>query len=161
MPKIDACLKRAAWSKLENLPVTTIIEPDAVPAFEKTARACIELLAEFEAINKDGQPLQTMQFLKADPSETEPWKGIMLRNTPGQAPAGAPVFLAQGTADTTVRPEITKQFGDHLCSQGTRVSFVELPGVTHTFAAKDSVQAALRWMGDRFRGAPAPSSCAR
>ena len=102
-----------------------------------------------------------MQFLKADPSETEPWKGIMLRNTPGQAPAGAPVFLAQGTADTTVRPEITKQFGDHLCSQGTRVSFVELPGVTHTFVAKDSVQAALRWMGDRFRGAPAPSSCAR
>ena len=89
-----------------------------------------------------------MQFLKADPSETEPWKGIMLRNTPGQAPAGAPAFLAQGT-DTTVRPEITKQFGDHLCSQGTRVSFVELPGVTHTFASKDSVQAALRWMGDR------------
>ena len=134
--------------------------PDAVPAFEKTAHACIESLAEFEAINKDGQPLQTMQFLKAA-VETEPWKGIMLRNTPGQAPAGAPVFLAQGTADTTVRPEITKQFGDHLCSQGTRVSFVELPGVTHTFAAKDSVQAALRWMGDRFRGAPAPSSCAR
>ena len=65
MPKIDACLMRAAWSKLENLPVTTIIEPDAVPAFEKTAGACIESLAEFEAINKDGQPLQTMQFLKA------------------------------------------------------------------------------------------------
>ena len=56
MPKIDACLTRAAWSKLENLPVTTIIEPDAVPAFEKTARACIESLAEFEAINKDEQP---------------------------------------------------------------------------------------------------------
>ena len=105
--------------------------------------------------------MQTMQFLKADPSKTEPWEGNMLRNTPGQAPAGAPVFLAQGTADTTVRPEITKQFGDHLCSQGARVDFVELPGVTHTLAAKDSVQAALRWMGDLFRGAPAPSSCGR
>jgi pimeloyl-ACP methyl ester carboxylesterase len=150
-----------SWSKLENLPVTTIVEPDAVPAFEKTASACIESLAEFEAINKDEQPLQTMRFLKADPSETEPWKGIMLRNTPGQAPAGAPVFLAQGTADTTVRPEITKQFGEHLCKQGTRVSFVELPGVTHTFAAKDSVHAALAWMGDRFRGEPAPSNCER
>ena len=80
---------------------------------------------------------------------------------PGQAPAGAPVFIAQGTADTTVRPEITKQFGDHLCSQGTRVSFVELPGVSHTFAAKQSVHAALAWIGDRFRGAPAPSSCQR
>ena len=57
----------------------------------------------------------------------------------GPGAPGAPVFLAQGTADTTVRPEITKQFGDYLCSQGTRVSFVELAGVRHTFAAKDSV----------------------
>lgn len=148
-----------SWSRLESLPVTTIVEPTAVPAFEKTARACIESLAEFEAINKDEHPLQTMQFLKADPSKTQPWEGIMLRNTPGQAPAGAPVFLAQGTADTTVRPEITKKFGEALCKQGTRVAFVELPGVTHTFAAKDSVGQALRWMGERFRGAPAPSVC--
>jgi acetyl esterase/lipase len=70
-------------------------------------------------------------------------------------------IIAQGTADTTVRPEITKQFGDHLCSQGVRVDFVELPGVTHTFAAKDSAPAALAWMGERFRGVPAPSSCER
>jgi acetyl esterase/lipase len=140
-----------SWSRLESLPATTIVEPDAVPAFEKTARACIESLAEFEAINKDEHPLQIIQFLKANPSETEPWKGIMLHNTPGQAPAGAPVFLAQGTADTTVRPEITKQFGDHLCGQGARVDFVELPGVSHTFAAKDSAPAALAWMGERFR----------
>jgi acetyl esterase/lipase len=150
-----------SWSRLENLPVTTIVEPAAVPAFEKTARACIESLAEFETINKDEHPLQGMQFLKADPSKTQPWEGIMLRNTPGQASAGAPVFLAQGTADTTVRPEITKQFGEALCKQGTRVAFIELPGVTHTFAAKDSVGQALRWMGERFRGAPAPSDCER
>jgi hypothetical protein len=38
-----------------------------------------------------------------------------------------------------VRPEITKQFGEQLCKQGTRVTFVMLNGVTHTFAAKDSV----------------------
>jgi hypothetical protein len=56
----------------------------------------------------------------------------MERNTPGQAPAGAPVFLAQGAADTTVRPEITKQFGEVLCKQGTRIDFILLPGVSHT-----------------------------
>ena len=85
----------------------------------------------------------------------------MQRNTPGQAPAGAPVFLAQGTADTTVRPEITKQFAEALCKQGTRVRFVLLHGVSHTFAAKDSAGQALAWMRDRFRGAPAPSDCGR
>jgi len=85
----------------------------------------------------------------------------MQHNTPGQAPAGAPVFIAQGTADTTVNPAITKRFGEALCAQGVRVSFMELPGVTHTFAARDSANAALSWMTERFREAPAPSSCER
>jgi len=150
-----------SWSKLTGTAPSALVEPAAMPAFEQMAHDCIESLAEFQAITDAEKPLQATTFLKANPTDTEPWRGIMLKNTPGQAPAGAPVFLAQGTADTTVRPIITKQFGDHLCAQGARVEFVELPGVSHTFAAKDSVQAALRWMGDRFRGAPAPSSCGR
>lgn len=150
-----------SWSRLENLPATTIVEPTAMPAFEETAKDCIESVAEFEKISRDESPLQHMQFLKVDPAKTEPWMGIMQRNTPGQAPAGAPVFIAQGTADTTVEPAITKRFGEALCAQGARVSFVELPGVTHTFAARDSASAALQWMNDRFRGAPAPSDCER
>jgi acetyl esterase/lipase len=150
-----------SWTRIENTPPTTLVEPQAMPAFEKTARDCIESVAEFEAIEKDEGPLKSGPFLKVDPAKTDPWKAIMLRNTPGQAPAGAPVFIAQGTADTTVEPEITKRFGEALCAQGVRVSFVPLPGVTHTFAARDSANAALSWMTERFRGAPAPSSCER
>ena len=78
----------------------------------------------------DEKPLQSEKFFKFDPSEVEPWKGIMVRNSPGHAPAGAPVFIAQGTADTTVNSQITKRFGEALCAQGVRVSFVELPGVS-------------------------------
>jgi acetyl esterase/lipase len=150
-----------SWSKLTNTSPSALVETAAMPAFEQMAHDCIESLAEFQAITDAEKPLQVTTFLKANPTETEPWRAIMLKNTPGQAPAGAPVFLAQGTADTTVRPAITKQFGDRLCAQGTPVDFVELPGVSHTFAAKDSAQAALRWMGERFRGSPPPSSCAR
>jgi hypothetical protein len=84
------------------------------------AHDCIESLPEFAAIEKAEKPLERIKFLKADPTETEPWRGIMLKNTRGQVPAGAPVFIAQGTADTTVRPEITKRFAVALCRQGTR-----------------------------------------
>ena len=150
-----------SWTRLENIPVANVVEPPAMPAFEATARDCIESVSEFEKIERDESPLKSGEFLKVDPAKAEPWKGIMARNSPGQAPAGAPVFIAQGTADTTVRPEITKRFGEALCAQGARVSFVPLPGVTHTFAARDSANAALSWMTERFRGAPAPSSCVR
>ena len=150
-----------SWVSLEDISVTSVVEPAAMPAFERTARDCIESVAQFEAIEKAEKPLQSEQFLKIDPSEVEPWRGIMERNSPGQSPAGAPVFIAQGTADTTVRPDITKRFGEALCAQGVRVSFVELPGVTHTFAARDSAGAAINWMVERFRGAPARSDCER
>lgn len=150
-----------SWTKLENQPVTVLVEPDVMPAFEQTAHDCIESVAEFEAIEKAESPLQSQKFLKVNPAATEPWKGIMVHNSPGQAPAGAPVFIAQGTADTTVNPAVTKKFGETLCAQGTPVSFVEMPGVSHTFAARDSASAALQWINDRFRGAPPPSDCAR
>jgi hypothetical protein len=56
-----------------------------------------------------------------------------------------------------VRPDITKKFAAALCRQGERVRFVSLNGVGHIFAAKYSVGEALAWMGERFRGVPAPS----
>ena len=150
-----------SWSKLYNKPASSLLESDAMGPFERMAHDCIESLPEFEAIEKAEKPLERIQFLKADPTDVEPWRGIMQRNTPGQAAAGAPVFIAQGTADTTVRPDITKKFAVALCRQGTRVRFVSLNGVSHTFAAKASVGQALAWMGDRFRGNPAPSDCGR
>jgi len=148
-----------SWSKLYNTPATALVEPDAMGAFETMAHDCIESLAEFQAITDAEKPLQSEKFLKANPTKTEPWRSVMLRNTPGQAPAGAPVLIAQGTADTTVRPEITNQFGEHLCTQGTRLDLIWLKGVNHTFAARDSARQTLSWIGDRFRGAVAPSSC--
>ena len=67
------------------------------------------------------------------------------------------MFIALGTADTTVNPAITKRVKG--CVQGVRVSFLELLDVTHNFAAR--ANAALNWMNDRFRDAPTRSSCAR
>ncbi len=148
-----------SWTRLENVAPATIVEPAVMPAFKQTALGCLTSIAQFEALEKSEKALQKERFLKIDPTKTEPWKGIMVRNSPGQAPAGAPVFIAQGTADTTVDPQVTKRFAKHLCTQGVKVNWVELPGVSHIFVARDAAPAAIRWMNDRFRGAPAPSSC--
>jgi hypothetical protein len=50
--------------------------------------------------------------------------------------------IAQGTADTTVRKSPSNS-ARPLCEQRTPVSFIELKGVNHTFAAKNSVGAPL------------------
>jgi hypothetical protein len=42
---------------------------------------------------------------------------------------------------------------------GSRVRMLEMPDVNHGFAGRDSADAAVAWMADRFAGRPAPSDC--
>ncbi len=148
-----------AWARLYNIPPSRLVKPQMMAAFNKTARGCLTSIAQFETLEDNVKPLQKGQWLKADPTETQPWKGIMLKNLPGQTPIRVPVFIAQGTADMIVQPHVTKQFAKSLCGKGVRVYFVALPGTSHVFAGRDAAPTAIRWMDDRFRGAAAPSSC--
>lgn len=148
-----------SWARLYNIPPATLVEPSKMAAFNRTARGCLTSIAQFQTLEDNVKPLQQGQWLKYDPTKKQPWKRIMLKNTPGQAPAGAPVFIAQGTADTIVQPHVTKQFAKALCAKGVKVTFISLPGTSHVFAARDAAPTAIRWINDRFRGKPAPSSC--
>jgi len=149
-----------SWSKLFDIPLDSILKPGTRPAFEQLARDCIQSIRDLLKLSQDTNRLRT-NFLAENPTKTEPWAGIMTRNSPGKATAGAPVFIAQGTADQIVRPPITRKFANHLCLQGTRVHMIWLEGVSHDNAGYDGAPAAVRWMADRFAGRPAPSNCAK
>jgi acetyl esterase/lipase len=149
-----------SWSKVFDIPLEAILAPKAHRSFETVARDCIQSIAEMLKIEQDTEGMPA-SFLTANPTKIEPWKSIMTRNSPGEAPAGAPVFIAQGTADEIVRPHITKRFADHLCLAGTQVHMVLLEGVSHSFAGMDSARTAVRWMADRFDGRAPPSDCRR
>lgn len=147
-----------SWSKVFDQPLRSILAEPARPSFERVAHDCIQSISEMLKIEQDTAGLQT-KFLTGNPTKIEPWKSIMVRNSPGATPPGGPVFLAQGTADDIVRPRITRQFADHLCKGGARVVMVALEGASHSFAGQDSARSAVAWMGDRFAGAKAPTDC--
>jgi acetyl esterase/lipase len=147
-----------SWSTIFNIPIDTVVVPAATRTYEAVARSCIERITELLRLEEIEAPLQHA-FLKVDPTTIEPWRGIMQKNTPGQAPAGAPVLLLQGTADDLVRPQITKQFANRLCEAGAVVEMKWLEGVSHGFAGYDGAGTAVAWMADRFRGHAAPNGC--
>jgi acetyl esterase/lipase len=147
-----------SWSKLFNLPTDAIVEPSAMRAYERVASDCLENLPQMLKLEQDSRPLMR-GFLKSDPTRLPEWRALMDQNTPGQAPAGAPVFIAQGTADTTVKPAITRKFAEHLCKDGVAVRYLSLAGSSHIYIARDSSFAAVTWMADRFAAKPAPSNC--
>jgi acetyl esterase/lipase len=149
-----------SWSTIFKLPIAGLVEPQAISAYERAADDCIENVSEMVQESDDAAPLER-GFLKVDPTTLPEWRSIMDRNTPGQEPAGAPVFLAQGMADTTVLPSVTARYMDHLCQGGTAVRFVGKEDVTHVYIALDSAREAVAWMAERFDGREAPNDCRR
>ncbi len=147
-----------SWSKLYHLPTQDIVDTGALAAYERVASDCLENLSQMLRLAEDARPLM-QGFLKADPTRIPQWRELMDRNTPGQVPPGAPVFIAQGTADATVPPNVTRQFAEHLCKEGAAVTFRTYPGTSHIFIARDSSFDAVTWISHRFAGMPAASNC--
>jgi pimeloyl-ACP methyl ester carboxylesterase len=90
---------------------------------------------------------------------SEPLRLFVSRNAPGAILAGGPLFLAQGTGDKVVAPQLTAALDQHLCQLGETVDFATYPGVEHVplvGAAKPDV---LAWVAERFAGTPATSNC--
>lgn len=80
---------------------------------------------------------------------------------PGALPSSIPLFLAQGTTDDIVRPEVTASYMQRQCKAGSKVRMMWVQGVGHGFVARDSADAAVSWMMDRFAGRPAPTDCGK
>jgi predicted esterase len=72
-----------------------------------------------------------------------------------------PLFLAQGTTDTIVAPDVTRAYMQQQCKAGGKVTMMWVPGVGHGLVASDSANAAVAWMMARFAGQPAPSDCGK
>jgi len=148
-----------SWSRIFNIPLRSVVEPDAVPAVNRLAEQCIESVFDIVVRQNLERPLERSFLTVKNIAETEPWRGIALRNTPGPLPSRVPVFLAQGTTDQIVRPQVTRDYMRRLCRNGSRVRMIELPGVGHGFAARDSANYAIDWMAERFAGKPAEDDC--
>ncbi|MDA7945970.1 MAG: lipase family protein [Hyphomicrobiaceae bacterium] len=149
-----------SWSRIFNQPLSKTVQESTMRAFEETATDCIQDLSEFLMERRADKVLRD-GFMKVNPTKAEPWRSIMSRNSPGPTPRRIPIFIAQGTADTTVSPRITYAYVRKLCRHGSSVLFKEMEGVQHIYAARHSSRAAVAWMGARFRGERAPNDCAR
>ncbi len=149
-----------SWSRTYNLPLNTVLENEAAASFEQVSRSCIQSISQMLKLLQLAKPLKKA-FLKADPTTLPAWRSLMEQNSPGKLPQKAPVFIAQGTGDTTVNPAVTLRFAKQLCAAGVPVVIKMLKGASHSFAAEKSSYQAISWISDRFKGRPPPSDCKR
>jgi acetyl esterase/lipase len=148
-----------SWSRIYDARADSIVAPVAMPIVDLLAEECIESPFDILERGRTAAPLAKEFLIVKNPAEVEPWRSLLERNTPGPLPPTLPVFLAQGTSDGLVRPEVTEDYTKRLCGAGSRVQMLLLPGVSHGLAAAKSADAAVAWMADRFAGKAAPNDC--
>ncbi|MBE1583777.1 alpha/beta hydrolase family protein [Nonomuraea angiospora] len=78
-----------------------------------------------------------------------------------------PLLLLQGEADTLVTKAMTDEVAGSLCRTGSRVDYRTYPGLAHdtypgqvTGVDDGAMPDILAWIGDRFDGKRATSTCA-
>ena len=148
-----------SWDRVFGAPIGRVVTPQAIPAVNRLAEACLESIGDLYLRRRLERPLEASFLIPKNPTDIEPWRSLAKANTPGLLPPGMPLFVAQGTADQLVRPAVTQDYVARACRAGERVTFLSLPGVGHGFAATKSARPAVDWMAARFAGEPAPSNC--
>jgi acetyl esterase/lipase len=150
-----------SWSRVFGAPIEKVVLPEAMPTVDQLAGECIESIFDILARRRTEKPLEEHFLSVANIAHVEPWRSLALRNSPGPLSPQIPLFLSQGTTDDLVRPEVTRAYMQRQCRAGGKVTMMWVPGVGHGFVARDSADAAVAWMMDRFTGRPAPSDCGR
>ena len=150
-----------SWSRVYGAPINNVVLAEAMPTVDRLSNECIESILDILERRQTEKPLE-QQFLSVpNIAAVQPWRSLAVRNTPGALSPQIPLFLAQGTTDNIVRPEVTRGYMQRQCKAGGKVAMMWVPGVGHGFVARDSADTAVAWMMDRFAGRPAPSDCGR
>jgi alpha-beta hydrolase superfamily lysophospholipase len=149
-----------SWSKVYNLPMSTVVKPATATLITRIAQNCVTL-SGFALRTKIGMLRLAHQLRNVDLAASPRWGALMARNSVTPDGLDMPLFIAQGSADVIVGPAVTKAFVDRLCARRATVTFLQLEGGDHVSVGKKSADDALRWFADRFAGRSASSNCPR
>jgi pimeloyl-ACP methyl ester carboxylesterase len=150
-----------SWHRVYGAAIDDVIDPRAMPAVDRLARECIEGPFDLIARQRTEKPLEQYFLTVKAPAEIEPWRSLLQKNTPGVLPPDIPVFLAQGTIDQIIRPDVTRDYMSTLCRAGSKVKMLMMPSIGHGRAAQVSTIPAVNWTTDRFAGEEPPNDCER
>src|ERR1700749_725943 len=99
-----------SWSRVFGAPIDKVVVPEAIPTVDRLADECIESIFDIMERRRTEKPLEQHFLSVPNIAVVEPWKTLAARNTPGPLPSRIPLFLAQGTTDDIVRPDVTRAY---------------------------------------------------
>lgn len=96
----------------------------------------------------------------SDPAENAAWRALLTRNSPGAALTDVPIRVVSPQDDQAVDYATQVAGVAAMCAIGDTVELVTVPGDhDDSIASPAAWAAAVTWIGERFAGIPAISTC--
>jgi pimeloyl-ACP methyl ester carboxylesterase len=145
-PQYDPALRPSAVLTSRGLDLT-----DAL------AEECV-VMAAFDA---QAQQALGYEYFSVNPISVPTWQAAAKAQTPPPLPPTMPVFIGQSVTDTVVLGWPNGQLQEQWCAAGATLETMWLYNVAHQDTAVVIGPDAVRWMAQRFAGAPADRTCAQ
>src|SRR6202012_5730503 len=65
-----------SWDRVFGAPMARIVEPQAVPAVDRLAGACIESIGDLFVRRRLERPLEASFLTVGNPADVEPWRSL-------------------------------------------------------------------------------------
>ncbi len=145
------------WSKTyKNFPTSQIFTPTGI----KVASKYVDSVCTGQ-LDKILTKYPASVMFKATASKNLEIQKIAGENNPGNVATSAPMLVVQGTADTTVLPQLTDAYVSAACQTvKDSIDYVHVPGATHGTVVEEEAQPISQWMQAIASGAPNNSTCA-
>lgn len=147
-----------AWTAYnDQLSMEDIVTPVGKRNYQKIAQKCIEAGAvEGLMRNHLGQ-----QFFAGNPIDQPDWRAEAEQQTAPILTPQQPLMVAESTTDQVVLPNTTALYIQTACNAGSNLTSLWVSDVTHMKLAQVIAPDVIAWLGDRYAGRPATSSCSQ
>ena len=135
---LAALIFRGADSWQPSLHLTTLLTPTGAALYPQTLTKCIGALGQAFGSVAPANLFQTN-------ADLTPVLTVLGKSDPEHLRIRTPLFVAQGTSDSTVFPQYTDQLVRQLTAKGAKVDYHHYPGINHVGVAAASQTDALAW----------------
>ena len=98
-------------------------------------------------------------LFKVNPITIQAWKKVITSQSAPILKPNQPLMVAESLSDQVVLPNTTALYIQRACQADSNVTQLWLNGIGHIALQSDIAPQVILWIGDRFAGVPATSTC--
>ncbi|MCB1378297.1 MAG: alpha/beta fold hydrolase [Alphaproteobacteria bacterium] len=156
--RVLAAMTLASWSRKYDVSLRPLVDDSVMDVIDDVNSNCVDDLGSKLDVLAAQKPL-SRRFLNFDPTSRRPWSDLLMENSKFVLRSKVPLFVAQGTTDALVRPEVTLQFIRNSCRQGVPIRYAPVKAKGHGASAAAAAPGAVAWLTSYLRGRPLPGNC--